>query len=50
MIAVRAAGVTSPGGTETALVAAGSPVVPGELLVFAHPVTTAPVRAENLCN
>lgn len=42
MIAVRAAGVTCPGGAETALVAEGSPVMPGELLVFAHPVTTAP--------
>lgn len=42
MIAVRAAGVACPGGAETALVAEGSPVTPGELLVFAHPVTTAP--------
>jgi transposase IS4-like protein/DDE family transposase len=42
VIAVRAAGVACPGGAETALVAGGSPVMPGELLVFAQPVTTAP--------
>ena len=42
MIAVRAADVICPGGTATALLVAGSPVAPGELLVFTHPVTMAP--------
>ena len=42
MIAVWAAGVICPGGAVTALLAAGSAVTTGELLVFAHPVTTAP--------
>ena len=42
MIADRAAGVICPGGTATALLAAGSPVASGEPRVFAHPVTVAP--------
>lgn len=42
MIAVRSADVSCPGGAETALLVAGSPVASGELLVFAHPLMTAP--------
>jgi hypothetical protein len=42
MIAVRAADVSCPGSTAGALVASAGPVAPGELLVFAHPVTVAP--------
>src|ERR1019366_1771230 len=42
MIAVRAADVICPGGTATALLAAGSSVSSGEPLVFTHPVTMAP--------
>lgn len=42
MIAVPAAGVICPGGAATALLVAGSPVAPGEPLVFAHPVLMAP--------
>lgn len=42
LIAVRAADVVCPGGTTTALLAAGSPVASGEPLVFTHRVLMAP--------